>query len=111
MWRRAVSGPRAIVWGPLVSMLSHMLNRSQLEYKTSQSLKVKGHLSIGPSDGGGEGWACRRPIEAALPLKASADAVVLGALHCPGADPPRHGPDKRGQCRDCFASSGSLGPN
>lgn len=30
-----------------------------------QGLEVKGHLSIEPSAGGGERWACRRPIEAA----------------------------------------------
>ncbi len=30
-----------------------------------QGLKVKVHLSIEPSDGGGERWACRQPIELA----------------------------------------------
>lgn len=30
-----------------------------------QALKVKVHLSIEPSDGGGERWECRQPIEPA----------------------------------------------
>lgn len=30
-----------------------------------QGLEVKGHLSIEPSAGGGERWACPRPFEAA----------------------------------------------
>lgn len=38
---------------------------SQTTALEGQGLKVKVHLSIEPSDGGGESWACRRPIERA----------------------------------------------
>lgn len=41
-----------------------------------QGLKVKVQLSIEPSVGGGERWACRQPIEQSESLTAKARAVV-----------------------------------
>lgn len=60
-----------------------------------QGLKVKVHLSIEPSHGGGERWACRQPIELArgfdsqsqcccmLPHMAERDFIVF-MLNCGG---------------------------